>query len=125
MIHLNDFPSGVDFKLFRIVFTSKDTELVVTNDNQPLLNALIVAERYAWRWKVEQFHREFKGVTGVDACQCRDGRAQRNHIGCAVLVWLRIKSLAMQAKTTVYALKQGLLANYMKMQLANPTLRFA
>lgn len=124
-IHLNEFPAGVDVKLFRIVFASKDTEFVVTNDNESLLNASIIAERYGWRWKVEQFHREFKGVTGVDACQCRNGRAQRNHIGCAVLVWLRLKILAMEAKTTVYALKEGLLSHYMKMQLANPTLRFA
>ena len=31
------------------------------------------------RWKVEEFHRELKQLTGVESCQCRKGRIQRNH----------------------------------------------
>jgi len=38
------------------------------------------------RWKIEEFHRELKQLTGVEACQCRKARLQRNHIGCAMLV---------------------------------------
>jgi len=37
------------------------------------------------RWKIEEFHRELKQLTG-EACQCRKARLQRNHIGCAMLV---------------------------------------
>ena len=35
------------------------------------------------RWKIEEFHRELKQLTGVEACQCRQARIQRNHIACA------------------------------------------
>ncbi|MGL4609149.1 MAG: IS701 family transposase, partial [Trueperaceae bacterium] len=40
-------------------------------------------------------------------CQCRHARSQRNHIGCALLVWLCLKRYAKQMFTTVYQLKQG------------------
>ena len=70
-------------------------------------------------------HREVKQTTGIEKCQCRKERAQRNHIGCALLVWVRLKALAAQAGTTVYALKQGLLSDYMVAQLRNPSIRMA
>jgi hypothetical protein len=50
----------------------------------------------AIRWLIEQVRRELKQTTGVDACQCRKQRIQRNHIACAVMVWLRMKQLAYQ-----------------------------
>jgi len=28
------------------------------------------------RWKIEEFHRELKQLTGVEACQCRKARLQ-------------------------------------------------
>jgi hypothetical protein len=50
---------------------------------------------------------------------------QRNHIGCAILVWVRLGVLAHQVQTTVYQLKRGLLDEYLKQQLKNPKLTFA
>jgi len=48
------------------------------------------------RWKIEEFHREIKQLTGIESCQCRKARLQRNHIACAMLVWLRLKKLAIK-----------------------------
>jgi predicted secreted Zn-dependent protease len=53
------------------------------------------------RWKIEEFHRELKQLTGIEACQCRKARIQRNHIACALLVWFRLKTLAYQTNRTV------------------------
>ena len=75
------------------------------------------------RWKIEQFHREVKQTTGIERCQCRRERLQRNHIGCAMLVWVRMKSLAEELGTTIYALKQDLLSDYMVEQLRNPSIK--
>jgi hypothetical protein len=50
-------------------------------------------------------HREGKQVAGLERCQCRKARIQRNHIGCAFLVWVRLKHLATQTGRTVYQLK--------------------
>jgi hypothetical protein len=68
-------------------------------------------------------HREGKQVTGLERCQCRKARIQRNHIGCALLVWVRLKALAAQTGRTVYQLKHGLLDDYLMQQLRNPSLR--
>jgi hypothetical protein len=125
VVHLREFPQGLDLKLFRVVVSTDSTELIVTNDDSPSLEAQAVREAQGLRWKVEQFHRELKGVTGVDACQCRNARSQRNHIGCALLVWLAFKRHATCLFSSVYALKQGLLDDYLKQQLRSPSLVFS
>ena len=75
------------------------------------------------RWKIEQFHRETKQTTGIEACQCRLARIQRNHIACAILVWVRLKQVAQETAFTIYQLKQGLLDDYMRSQLRSPAIR--
>ena len=72
------------------------------------------------RWYIEQFHREIKQVTGVEKCQCRKRRIQRNHIACSLLVWIRLKKLANDFKTTVYKLNSGLLEEYLRKELVDP-----
>ena len=59
------------------------------------------------RWTIEPFHRERRQLTGVQACQCRLARSQRNHIVLAVRAWTRLKQAAYQTKKTVCQLKQG------------------
>ena len=61
----------------------------------------------------------------IEACQCRRARIQRNHIGCAILVWVRLKALAHQTGNTVYQIKHGMLSQYMIKQLRNPSVRMA
>ena len=75
----------------------------------------------AIRWKIEQFHREVKQITGIEACQCRKARIQRNHIACAVLVWNFLKQTANLCSQTVYQLKQGWLSGYLIEQLKCPS----
>lgn len=70
-----------------------------------------------------QLHREVKQTTGIERCPCRKGRIQRNHIGCALLVWVRRKAVAHELGTTVYALKRDLRADYMAQQLRSPSIR--
>ena len=56
-------------------------------------------------------NKSLKQLTGVESCQCRKGRIQRNHIACAILVWLRLKDLARYTDQTIYQIKHGLLSN--------------
>ena len=118
------------------------------------------------RWKIaarpvgEQFHREakpkvqpisgpFRGhraarplgqVTGLEMCQCRLERIQRNHIACALIVWMRLKpqvqpisgpfrghraarpvgQVAEETGRTIYQVKHGLLDDYMCQFLRDP-----
>lgn len=72
--------------------------------------------------RLRNFTPELKQLTGLESCQCRKARIQRNHIGCAILVWLRLKDQADKIGLTAYQLKHGLLSNYLIQQLKRPTL---
>lgn len=121
-VHLKDFPKGHQVKLFRLVLSTQRTDFIATNDlAQDSTQA--TQEVCGLRWKIEQFHRETKQTTGIEGCQCRLARIQRNHIACAILVWVRLKHLAQETASTIYQLKQGLLGDYLRAQLRSPAIR--
>ena len=120
-VHLKTFPKGHQVKLFRLVLSSERTDYIATND-MAQDSTQATQEVCGLRWKIEQFHREIKQTTGIESCQCRKARIQRNHIACAILVWIRLKQVAQQTASTIYALKQGLLADYMRSQLRSPSI---
>jgi hypothetical protein len=119
------FPGDYKLKLFRVVVNTHRTvgeEWIVTNDlSRDSVRAAQKARRL--RWKIEELHRESKQLTGIERCQCRGGRIQRNHIACSLLVWSRLKHLAYQSEQTVYRIKRGLLHDYLVQQLKNPTVQ--
>jgi hypothetical protein len=122
IIKIKGFPKDHKVRLFRVEVSSHRTDWVVTNDaTQHSTEA--TQQACGFRWRIEQLHREGKQVTGLERCQCRKARIQRNHIGCAFLVWGRLKHLAAQTGRTVYQLKQDLLDDYLIQQLKNPSLR--
>ena len=121
-VHLKDFPKGHRLQLFRLALSSERTEYVVTND-MTQASSSDTRQECAVRWKIEQLHREVKQVTGIERCQCRTARIQRNHIGCAFLVWVFLKRMAARTRTTVYQLKAGLLSDYLRRELENPSLK--
>jgi hypothetical protein len=119
IIKIKKFPKDKKVKLFRVTISTNRTEFIATNDlSQNSTDA--VQEVYGIRWKIEEFHREIKQLTGIESCQCRKGRIQRNHIGCALLVWHRLKELAYQTCQTIYQIKHSLLYDYLKEQLKRP-----
>jgi hypothetical protein len=121
-LKIKGFPKVKKVKLFRVVASNGDTEYLATNDMSQF-STDDVKDLCANRWKIEEFHRELKQLTGVSKCQCRKARIQRNHIGCAILVWLRLKDLANQMNLTIYQLKKGLLLDYLSRELQTPTLK--
>src|SRR6476469_7078532 len=121
-IKLKGLPGDTKVKLFRVVLSTQRTDYVVTND-MAQDSTPAVHEVCGWRWKIEQFHRETKQVTGLEGCQCRKARIVRNHIGCAILVWVRLKQVAHEAQTTIYGIKHGLLSEYLRQQLKSPIVK--
>jgi len=122
MLHIKDFPKGHQVKLFRLVLSTQRTDYIATND-MAQDSTQDTQQVCALRWKIEQFHRETKQTTGIEGCQSRLARIQRNHIACAILVWVRLKQLAHETASTIYQLKQGLLDDYMRSQLRSPALK--
>ena len=124
VIKIRGFPKEHKVKLFRVEVSNNRTDWVVTNDlAQDSTDG--TQKVCAIRWKIEQFHRELKQLTGVEKCQCRKARSQRNHIACAVLVWIRLTAIARKALTNIYSLKKGMLSHYMRQELRSPSVRMA
>jgi hypothetical protein len=109
-------------KLFRVTVSTNRTEYVATNDlNQNSIKGVKIVCKE--RWKIEEFHRELKHLTGVESCQCRRAQIQKNHIACAILVWTFLKKNAYLVGKTVYHLKHELFSEYLKKELRFPTLK--
>lgn len=123
-VKLRGFPKDHKVQLFRVAVSTHRMDYVVTND-EAQLTTQAVHEVCGLRWKIEQLHREVKQLTGLEHCQCRKARIQRNHIACSLLVWVRLNELAQQTKRTLYELKHSLLDDYLTQQLRNPSLRMA
>lgn len=124
LIKIHGFPKDYKVQLFRVVDNDNRTDWIVTNDTTQD-SSDDTRTVCAIRWKIEQFHREIKQLTGIEANQCRKARIQRNHICCSILVWVRFAQLANQLKQTMYQLKEGLIADYMRQQLRSPSIVYA
>ena len=123
-IKVHGMPQRTYFKRFRVLVSTHQPDYFIPREvaqNDPHA----AEQQSGVRWLVEQFHREFKQLTGVESCQCRKGRSQRNYIALAAVVWVRLKQVAYETKTTIYHLKQGLLDACMSREMNTPTIRFA
>ena len=123
IVKLRGFPKHHKVRLFRVEASTRRTDYIVTND-ETQESAAATQEVCGYRWRIEQLHREGKQLTGLEHCQCRLARIQRNHIGCALLVWARLNELAIQTGQTLYQMKRGLLDDYLVQQLKKPSIRF-
>lgn len=120
-VKINKFPKNHKVKVFRVV-SNKRTDYVATNDlNQSDVSA--VRQVCSARWKIEQFHRETKQLTGIEKCQCRLARIVRNHITCAILVWVYLKQKANEIGQTLYQVKNEPYSDFLRQQLKSPTLK--
>lgn len=54
------------------------------------------------RWSIEIYHRELKQTCGIERCQARTGRAQRNHICLAIQAWLDKHRRRVTEKISLY-----------------------
>jgi len=124
LVKIRGFPKEHKVKLFRVAVSNVRTEWIVTNDPSQI-SVEDAQEVCARRWKIEQFHRELKQITGVEKCQCRKARIQRNHIACAVIVWTKLTSFARKTSTNVYNVKKSLLSDYLCRELRSPSIQMA
>lgn len=74
--------------VYRFVATNGRTDYIGTNMENPTREK--VESLVKKRWTIEVYHRELKQAVGLEHCQSRMGRAQRNHIGFSILTWIRM-----------------------------------
>lgn len=106
--------------VYRFVATNGRTDYIGTNMDSPTREN--VERLVGIRWSIEVYHRELKQTCGIERCQSRNGRAQRNHIGLSVLSWIRKARTRSMANLSMYQQQwdvlRGAVATNLKQQLA-------
>jgi hypothetical protein len=68
VIKIKAFPQAKKVKLLRVTISTNRTEYIATNNlTQDSTDA--VQQVCDILWKIEEFHRELKQLTGVESCQ--------------------------------------------------------
>ncbi len=74
-VKVKKFAKAPYLRLFRVTVSTNRTDFIVTNDLTQS-NTDEAQKASSQRWKIEQFHREAKQITGIEYCQCRLNRSQ-------------------------------------------------
>ena len=117
-VKLKEVPFKV--QLFKVVATNGDIEWVITNRAPGSIDTQVVQNENKVRWLIEQLHRELKQLTGIERCQCRKQRAQRNHFACCYHAWFSLKVIAKKLGKSLYQVKHNLWSDYLRNELRNP-----
>lgn len=109
----------------------KVTERVIANDhigyiatNNINFSADDISKGYAERWKIEEYHRGLKQTTGIEECQARIGRIQRNHIFCSILAFLTLEAKRIKENISWYQSKYSIIKDAIRTYLKSPTIKF-
>jgi SRSO17 transposase len=116
-IRLQEVPFHV--QLFKLVAPDGNIDWVITNCPEKISTVLIQKENKV-RWNIETMHRELKQLTGIEKCQARKARSQRNHISYCYQAWFALKRKAKAMEKTVYAVRNELFTEYLKSMLTKP-----
>jgi hypothetical protein len=123
-VHLKGLSEPAQVQLFRVPVSTDRTDYIVTNDVTQAATT-DTQEVCAIRWTIEQFHRELKQLTGIEDCQARLARSQRNHICMSILAWIVLKRAAKKNHVTIYEQKRSAIKNYFRDLWQNPSTVFA
>jgi putative transposase len=108
-------------KVFKLFSKAKgESEYVATNNlEMTLLDIKTVA---AQRWKIEEYHRGLKQTTGIEKCQARNQRSQRNHIFCSILSFVALEMQRRKEEISWYQAKQQIIQHAMRQYLLKPSI---
>jgi hypothetical protein len=109
-------------RIFRVIATDGDTEYWATSDREMgELERLKYAE-LAWELAVSR--RALKQECGVERAMVRAGRAQRNHIGCAIRAFVRLEWHRVRTGIGGKMAKAGIIRAALRRYLAHPWCTF-
>jgi putative transposase len=109
-------------KVFGIVAPDGDIAYWATND---LSMTDLTRQQFAeFSWAIENYHRGIKQCTGVERCQCRTAKAQRNHIGLALRAFLRLEAHCFARGISWFEAKTAIIRDAVRAYLERPRIRF-
>ena len=108
-------------KVFGIVAPNGGTAYWATNDlAMTALERVRVAD---CSWAIEHYHRGVKQCTGIERCQCRKAKAQRNHIGLALRAFLRLEVYCFARGISWVEAKGSIIRDAVRAYLEQPHIR--
>jgi hypothetical protein len=116
VVHLKGY--GL-IQVFRIDSPDGDTEYWATSDLE--MTAEGRAVRAEQSWAIETYHRGLKQFCGVERCQARAARAQRNHIGWAIRAFLRLEHRRIATDQSWFETKLTIIRPALQQFLTDPT----
>jgi putative transposase len=106
-------------QVFRIDLPDEDTEYWATNDLDLTADGRALRARQSWA--IETYHRGLKQFCGVERCQARAARAQRNHIGWAIRAFLRLEHRRIATGQSWFETKLAIIRPALQHFLTDPT----
>lgn len=108
-------------KVFRTFSQAKgEVEYLATNKlDMTLVDIKTVA---AQRWKIEEYHRGLKQTTGIEKCQSRAQRSQRNHIFCSIISFVALEIQRTKKNISWYQAKQTIIQHAMRQYMLKPSI---
>lgn len=105
-------------KVFRTVSTDGNVEHWATHNLEMReLERLGVAEK---TWVIEHYHRGIKQFCGIERCQVRSARAQRNHIALAIRAFRRLECYSYATGHSGFEAKMRIIQEAVRAYLENP-----
>jgi putative transposase len=117
VVHL---PGYGPIRVFRAVATNGDVDHWATSDQG--MDALTRLKYADFSWRIEEYHRGIKQFCGVERCQARRAKAQRNHIGFSIRAFLRMECHCFALGITWFHAKLDVIRHAVRTYLANPSM---
>jgi putative transposase len=118
VVHL---PGYGPIRVFRVVNRNGDTDHWATSDLG--MDALTRLKYADCTWRIEEYHRGIKQFCGVEGCQARRAKAQRNHIGLSLRAFLRMECHCFTLGVSWFQAKRDVIRDAVRIYLANPSMR--
>jgi hypothetical protein len=105
-------------KVFKIVRTDTDIDYWASSDLQ--MSDLMRLKYAELSWMIETYHRGIKQFCGIERCQARSEKAQRNYIELALRAFLRIEYHCFVKGISWFEAKISIVRNAVRAYLAKP-----
>jgi putative transposase len=113
-------PGYGSIRVFRVGARNGDTDYWATSDLE--MDALTRLKYGEFSWRIEEYHRGIKQFCGVERCQARRAKAQRNHIGLSIRAFLRMECHCFALGLSWFQAKLDVIRNAVRTYLTNPTI---
>ena len=75
------------------------------------LDYLRITSLYQKRWKIEEYHKSIKSISGLEKSPTRTIRTQNNHIFSTICAYVKLEMLSFNQHLNHFALKYKLTVN--------------